>query len=417
MDSVTVLATQLLQDDLVPITSQQRNSHNVLGALQACNLSQLLPKLRKMVILTGDGDLINLAQQAQNAARKILQSYGSFFDSALLMNGNSGTVLNLADTPVENNQRQCAGDRSVRKCVNRGTQSFVDTPSVVPDKKDAFTMTQDVIPPLAGESRTAYLMQLRKQLTSEQEQARNLSSQLLHCQRGAEKMRLNWIQREAELQAELRACQDRESELIKSNTELRNELRLADYQISQLQFRLSLLERVPSSRAAFGVAHQLLESDRTVPLDMNRATLTRSSNLCEPSCCENGLSVIHRSAGEKRKPAASSKRTDSANAPYENIQVPPVKLRDSTLRHSTDVSATSSPERVLTPQPNDEKQPEPQDSMDEQSIASTVSHSSEDASSLHTADELEFRKGLAQLDERINTMRRALLPRDRIRVV
>lgn len=48
---------------------------------------------------------------------------------------------------------------------------------------------------------------------------------------------------------------------------------------------------------------------------------------------------------------------------------------------------------------------------EDQSMASVTSRSSGD-SSLHTVDEMAFRSGLAQLDERIESMRRALLSRN-----
>lgn len=52
MDPVTILATQLLQEDPSVIPLQQ-NNHNVLNVQQTNSLGQLLPRLRKLAVLTG----------------------------------------------------------------------------------------------------------------------------------------------------------------------------------------------------------------------------------------------------------------------------------------------------------------------------------------------------------------------------
>ncbi|TPP67720.1 hypothetical protein FGIG_10238 [Fasciola gigantica] len=498
MDSVTVLAAQLLQDDLISMVPQQQNTHSVLSAQQTSKLSYLLPRLRRLVALTGNSELVKLTREAQHAARKILQYYGSFLDRAPPSTNEYDLVDKFSDNPGEDWKIMSVLDHQMCEFTNRGTQATPDTLAVNNGKVDACTMTRNTSPLVAGESKAVdgmsnndpdsikstqlkqiriiqeldqpvqappeneahvldprsscgkntripssgseqkrlvnfnthqtYLTQLRRQLAAEQAQTRNLSSQLLNCQRGVEKIRLDYVQREAELQADLRACQDRESQLIKSNTELRNELRLADYQISQLQFRLSLVERLPSSNALSGGVPDAAASDRTLPPDFNgRASRTQSNCTRGPPPCHDFTSgAVHpaenktRGSYLERNSAMRFDKSQSVDLPFRNSSglhsVP-----DGFIAKCTRGLSVTPPERTITPQPDTGVQlqtghhrrlDECMDAMEDQSIASVTSRSSEDASSLHTTDEMEFRSGLAQLDERINSMRRALLPRN-----
>ncbi|KAA0186008.1 hypothetical protein FBUS_07134 [Fasciolopsis buskii] len=367
MDPVTILATQLLQEDPSVIPLQQ-NNHNVLNVQQTNSLGQLLPRLRKLAVLTGSSELIKLTQQAQNAARKILHYYGSFLDRAPPPVNEYPFVDNPCGDPTEDRMCQSAVDCQKRNSMSRGTQATADVFSRNIEKVDASTTTRDAPSFTLEESRMSNgmsknnaqstqskhvcdaqtsavvdaavrphsededvsdhrhrcdknhqicLAQLRKQLASEQAQTRNLSSQLLYCQRGVEKMRLDYVQHEAELQADLRACQDRESQLIKSNTELRNELRLADYQISQLKFRLTLVGRLPPPNNSNKCPVDAATSDRTLLSDFSyTASRSQSSGpRNSPLCCdlqpETAHCVENKSKGSYVDPDTAPLLTES----------------------------------------------------------------------------------------------------------
>lgn len=478
MDPVTILATQLLQED-PSVIPQQQNNHNTLNVQQTNSLGQLLPRLRKLAVLTGSSELIRLTEQAQNAARKILHYYGSFLDRAPPPVNEYSFVDNPCNDPIGDRMCQSAVDCQKRNSMSRGTQATLDVSSCKIEKVDASTTTRDASSLTLGKSKMSNGMpknnaqstqskhvcdaqtstkvdtavhphsqnedvfdheprcdknhqlcsaQLRKQLASEQAQARNLSSQLLYCQRGVEKMRLDYVQREAELQADLRACQDRESQLIKSNTELRNELRLAEYQISQLQFRLTLVGRLSPPNTSDKCQIDAATSDRTLLSDFNyTASRSQSSDpRNSPLCYDPQSKIVHC---VRNKPRGSYVDPDTApvlmksksiGSPLRNACGQHLMPDVSVQKHKHDPIFTSH-DRATTSQPDvgikvplepHRREDESMNGTEDQSMASVTSRSSGDSSSLHTVDEMEFRSGLAQLDERIDSMRRALLSRN-----
>ncbi|KAF8564559.1 hypothetical protein P879_09298 [Paragonimus westermani] len=115
VDSVTTLATQLLRDDAersrdhneVVFDSKGWSTGGCSAQMQAKNLSQLLPNLHSLAVESGSQDLLNLVQQAQNAAGRILHSYDAFRDGTscwtplkteLRLTANASTQVKVEDT-------------------------------------------------------------------------------------------------------------------------------------------------------------------------------------------------------------------------------------------------------------------------------------------------------------------------------
>ncbi|KAA3677269.1 uncharacterized protein DEA37_0002016 [Paragonimus westermani] len=115
MDCVTTLATQLLRDDAersrdhneVVVDSKGWSTGGCSAQMQAKNLSQLLPNLHSLAVESGSQDLLNLVQQAQNAAGRILHSYDAFRDGTscwtplkteLRLTANASTQVKVEDT-------------------------------------------------------------------------------------------------------------------------------------------------------------------------------------------------------------------------------------------------------------------------------------------------------------------------------
>ncbi|CAL8085682.1 unnamed protein product [Calicophoron daubneyi] len=500
-DSVTALATQLLQDESDTIVQHSPCMISCVGVQprceQALQLSELLPRLNNLAIVEGNEDLLMLVHQAQGAATRILQSYESFITTPqdaisadpnpVLPQSSEGTanskhlrsehdeksvqvisrdMLSSVQSspltsekgtwtpPLGNNQESssctildrayvCAvrekangsvkeNDRTLRNLCTAEVQCDDKANSSAGNihrNNSAVRMEQ-------GRLMKKYKIQLDKlriQLGEEQCQIRSLSVQLYETQRELEKGRIGWLQKESLLQAQLRAQHAKEVDLIKINASLRNDLRLAQYQIDQLQFRLSLIEQVkhddkgkkwdsPLDPSCICILPKGQEQPASLGLMVGMSTLIPKFDkvLCERQLDitsrhseSSGIDLCPSPMGSSKQPSSYSDETPNRVLPLLSLANP---LGSNDLTRSMKNSSAAFQTPIKKRHANEDPKPSEANTItiqaaetDNQSTCSDVSLATT-VSSLRTVDELEFRNGLALLDQRINSVRSVLQP-------
>ncbi|CAL8085679.1 unnamed protein product [Calicophoron daubneyi] len=233
--------------------------------------------------------------------------------------------------------------------------------------------------------------------------------------------------------AQLRAQHAKEVDLIKINASLRNDLRLAQYQIDQLQFRLSLIEQVkhddkgkkwdsPLDPSCICILPKGQEQPASLGLMVGMSTLIPKFDkvLCERQLDitsrhseSSGIDLCPSPMGSSKQPSSYSDETPNRVLPLLSLANP---LGSNDLTRSMKNSSAAFQTPIKKRHANEDPKPSEANTItiqaaetDNQSTCSDVSLATT-VSSLRTVDELEFRNGLALLDQRINSVRSVLQP-------